>query len=86
MDDPTEHNDLARAMPDKVDSLISQLQNVSRTFFNPNRGVGDPRACKAAAANGVTVTVLQKGKPTRVNHPFFVPWLELPPDDDVDAL
>jgi hypothetical protein len=69
-------------MPEKVDSMISQLQNVSKTFFNPNRGAGDPNACKAAVKNGVTVTKMNAHKPTAVTYPFFVPWLELPPDDD----
>lgn len=57
-------------MPEKVDSMISQLQNVSKTFFNPNRGVGDPNACKAAVKNGVTVTEMKAHEPTRVTCPF----------------
>lgn len=51
-------------MPEKVDSMISQLQNVSKTFLNLNRGVGDPNACKAAVKNGVTVTEMKAHEPT----------------------
>eukprot|EP01052_Picozoa_sp_SAG31_P046789 SAG31_NODE_9088_length_1337_cov_1.084814_2_plen_211_part_00 len=71
--DPTEHHDLALAMPGKVDSMISALQNVSRSYFNPRRGIGQQAACKAAMDNSVTY---KDGKNTKVTG-FFVPWLEL---------
>jgi hypothetical protein len=38
------------------------LLNVSATFFNPDRGVGDQAACKQAEANGN----------------YFGPWLAAP--------
>ena len=76
VDDPTEHNDLAASMPDKVDEMIVALQNISRSFFNPHRGLGDNRSCIAALKNGVTA-LAPNGKEAKT-YPFFVPWLELP--------
>lgn len=74
VEDQTEHNDLAAVMPDKVEEMIVAFQNISRSFFNPHRGLGDNRSCIAALKNGVTVP---NGK-TKRTYPFFVPWLEVP--------
>ena len=35
---------------------------------------------QAAVENGVTVSVSKKNEPSKLTYPFFVPWLELPPD------
>ena len=75
--DLSEHNDLALSMPEKVDEMIAQLQAVSKSFFNPQRGGGDKRACAQATKNGVS---FMQGKHER-HFGFFGPWLELPAGD-----
>ena len=63
-------------MPEKVDEMISALQLVSKSFFNPHRGLGDPRACAAMMTAGVNYTQGQHERQMG----FFVPWLELARD------
>ena len=60
-EDPTEHNDLGTdpVHQDKLDELLGRLAATSKTFFNPSRGDGDPKACVQVAENGG----------------FFGPWL-----------
>jgi hypothetical protein len=59
--DPTEHVDLSLdpAHAPDLARLLERLRTVSKTFFNPNRGGGDPAACAQLKANGN----------------FFGPWL-----------
>eukprot|EP00051_Salpingoeca_urceolata_P024182 m.422334 g.422334 ORF g.422334 m.422334 type:complete len:561 (+) comp20199_c0_seq3:3-1685(+) len=45
LSDPTEHNDLALAMPEKVQELLTKLKAVN--VFDPPRGKPDPAACEA---------------------------------------
>jgi hypothetical protein len=59
--DPTEHNDLAESQPEVAKRLLDRLRVYSATYFNPDRGDHDPRACKQVQKN--------KG--------FYGPWLEL---------
>ena len=60
--DPTEHDDLAAERPDVARSLLAMLRNVSRTYFDPDRGAVDPRACTRMIG---------------INQGFFGPWLEM---------
>ena len=46
--DPTEHDDLAAAMPAKAAELLARIAAANATLFTPDRGTADPLACKAA--------------------------------------
>jgi len=59
-EDPFEAKDVAWAFPDKVRTMISQIEALELTAFNPHRGSTDPRACERALARGN----------------FWGPWLE----------
>lgn len=59
--DPTEHSDLAEAMPELAEQLLNRLRIISKTRFDPKRGKGDPAACKQVEKNGG----------------FYGPWLEM---------
>lgn len=50
--DPTEHHDLARAMPDKAEEILAKMQQAEHHWFNPDRGQPDPRACTVARETG----------------------------------
>jgi len=63
--DPTEHVDLAEAMPDVAAQLFARLHSVSATYFDPDRGSVQQAGCR------------QMEGP---NRGFFGPWLELGPD------
>ncbi len=60
--DPTEHNDLGLSQWDEAKRLLDRLREWSKTYFNPDRGDADPKACKQLKKNGG----------------FYGPWLELP--------
>lgn len=62
--DPTEHNDLALAMPDTVAQMLTRLRELSRSRFDPARGGGDKRACAQMIKNQDS-----RGKG------YFGPWL-----------
>ena len=47
-EDPTEHVNLASAMPDKLKEMQAKLVQYQATYFNPNRGHKWPEACNIA--------------------------------------
>ena len=47
-DDPLEHTDLAKTMPDKLKEMRGQLQKYVDSHFNPDRGNAWPGACDTA--------------------------------------
>ena len=47
-DDPTEHVNLASAMPDKLKEMQAKLAQYQATYFNPDRGHKWPEACNIA--------------------------------------
>lgn len=51
-DDPNEHDDLSATQPHVLDSMGARLDELNRGHYEPDRGKGDPAACKAAEANG----------------------------------
>lgn len=59
--DPTEHNDLAETQWDHAKQLLDRLREISATYFNPDRGGTDQRACKQMEKMGG----------------WYGPWLEL---------
>ena len=50
--DPSERHDLAATMPAKRDELLRKLRDAEPSWFNPDRGEPDPRACEIAKATG----------------------------------
>lgn len=46
--DPTENNDLAQQLPEKVDALRARIETYAASSFNPQRGRTDPAACDYA--------------------------------------
>lgn len=60
LDDPFERKDVAWAFPKKVQQMISQIEQLELSAFNPHRGSTDARACESALARGN----------------FWGPWLE----------
>ena len=51
-DDPGEHNDLALAQPALAAQLRARMQAAEATWFNPDRGEPDQRACHVAERTG----------------------------------
>lgn len=51
-EDPTEHVNLANAMPEKLQEMLLRLAELNQTYFNPQRGRVDPAARQQAVANG----------------------------------
>eukprot|EP00041_Stephanoeca_diplocostata_P019448 m.419703 g.419703 ORF g.419703 m.419703 type:complete len:551 (+) comp21308_c0_seq1:304-1956(+) len=47
-EDPTEHNDLASTMPEKLDEMLAALAVHQKTAFTPNRGKISQQACDVA--------------------------------------
>jgi len=47
-DDPTEHNDLASSMPEKVKDLRARITEIQASVYSPDRGQYAPRACQVA--------------------------------------
>ena len=47
-EDPTEHVNLASAMPDKLKEMQAKLAQYQATYFNPDRGHKWPEACNIA--------------------------------------
>ena len=53
IEDPTEHNDLALAMPEKAREIYARMEELQKTFFDPPRGEEElDAACAAVAARG----------------------------------
>jgi hypothetical protein len=50
--DPTEHVDLAAAMPAKVAELRARIAELNATIFLPDRGTDDGAGCAAALSWG----------------------------------
>jgi hypothetical protein len=46
--DPTEHNELGAAKPDKLSALLGEMAAAQEKVFSPDRGLVDKRACEAA--------------------------------------
>lgn len=46
--DPEERNNLNETMPDVLKEMQGKLKEHLKTFFNPDRGGTDPKACEAA--------------------------------------
>ncbi len=61
--DPTEHNEIGAAKPDKLRALLGEVAAAQGTVFSPDRGLVDKRACEAATG--------------RYNG-FWGPWIGLP--------
>ena len=61
--DPGEHTNLAASQPDLWHKMMARLLAINGTFFAPDRGGKDPKACIAATGR-------YKG--------FWGPWLDLP--------
>merc|ERR1719253_2225483 len=59
--DPTEHNDLGETHWDDAKRMLDRLREISKTYFSPDRGGIDQRACKQYEKNGK----------------WYGPWLEL---------
>lgn len=45
IEDPTEHNDLAASMPDKLAELLQRAEELDKTAYLPNRGSGNRQQC-----------------------------------------
>jgi hypothetical protein len=52
LEDPEERDDLAEVMPGKVQELLGKMRAAEAAWFNPHRGLPDPRACQVAEATG----------------------------------
>ena len=53
LDDETEHNDLADAMPDKVDEILQKMRAAQKTVYDPDRGASQlQKACDTVVKNG----------------------------------
>ena len=50
--DPTEHNDLSESNPEKLKEMLGRLKHANTGYFNPDRGLADPKACDQAKNNG----------------------------------
>ena len=49
----TEHHDVSASHPEIVESLLSRMEEVQRTVFDPDRGLRDLQgACKSLEDNG----------------------------------
>ena len=48
MNDPTEHNDVAKDHPDIVAALYARILHYQQGVFSPDRGKDDGSACNAA--------------------------------------
>merc|ERR1712228_578339 len=59
VDDPAEHVNLARSLPDVWHDMNNRRKEIERTVFSPDRGTQDEAACEA-------VTKLYNG--------FWGPW------------
>ena len=52
LQDPGEHIDLALAQPVLARLIYEKLENATRGWFDPDRGVPDQRACAVAQSTG----------------------------------
>jgi len=52
MKDPSERNDLALEMPQKVNEIYAAMMKAQETWFNPDRGTPDPKACRKSRRTG----------------------------------
>ena len=50
--DETEHHNLAEALPDVARKLKARLDELNMANYDPDRGAGDPAACRAAERYG----------------------------------
>ena len=62
--DPTEHNEIGAAKPEKLRALLGEVAAAQGKVFSPDRGPVDKRACEAATGR-------YSG--------FWGPWIGLPP-------
>lgn len=52
LNDPEERHDLALEMPEKAREIYEKMLKVEKRWFDPDRGVPDPRACEVANKTG----------------------------------
>jgi hypothetical protein len=50
--DPSEHHDLALSQPALAQSILDRMHQVQPSWYNPDRGNPDPRACEVAESTG----------------------------------